>query len=834
MLAFFDRYINSVWKRLFIPLILFVLVAILETGYLSEHFRLNSDFRALFRGNNQTVKDLEALEKKVGSSSTISIIVSSPDKQKNIDFMREIAPDIKTLKDVRFVEFERDIDYLDKHALLYLSIEDLQKIKKNVKQKISKQVVRTLSLTDDNNRSNDTKKADTSAIHKELERLVSRLQQNKKKHHIRRYYEAENGTLMAMKVRLKAKNTAVSATKKIVKKMKNVVAAHHPDKHGVTVEIGGYFKNKVKEIEQINADLYSTLALCIILLVFVIFFYFRSVSAIFIVLLPLSFGVLSGITFTLFFLKEFTIVSASSFAILYGLGIDFAIHLFSRYTENKRTLKKPSHAMIATYRQTVPAIISGAITTALAFFTLVFIQFKGFSDFGFVAGVGVITSLAAILFFFPVLIFAMEKSMGMRAQAIDINTLSTVYNTLTPRGKAIIVFAAILFIASLWAAYTMPFEYRLNKLSFPKTRQEHSLTTQYEQATKKEKTDVMIRTIPTFVLTRSRAETADLTAALRSLKKNRGNRTIKIKDFLNIYTFIPDNQQQKLKIIAGIKRLIDRKIGLFDEKTATIYHTQLEPYLAVTTPVEEDKIPAWIHDRLSDKQGHIGTLTTIAFDGNKNDIKTAITIRNEYGFIKGNRKRYKARAVYFLLADIKEVLNRDVPLSILLALSMVFLTLIISFRSIRAALVVISPLIVGLLWMVGGARIFGFSFNIFNMIVIPTVVGIGIDSAIHVYHRYRDEGIDAMPVILKRTGGAVLFSSLTTFVGFISLAFARHNGMKSIGEMASIGIVTVTIANIILFPLVIYIFSSRRHFRSTPQDSGIVSKSEKNDRLNKR
>ncbi|MCK5809408.1 MMPL family transporter, partial [bacterium] len=95
-------------------------------------------------------------------------------------------------------------------------------------------------------------------------------------------------------------------------------------------------------------------------------------------------------------------------------------------------------------------------------------------------------------------------------------------------------------------------------------------------------------------------------------------------------------------------------------------------------------------------------------------------------------------------------------------------------------------------------------------------VGIGIDSAIHVFHRYREEGIENLSFVLKTTGGAVLFSALTTFVGFISLAFAKHNGMKSIGEMASVGIITVTVANIILFPLIItYLYKKAKESKKS-------------------
>jgi predicted RND superfamily exporter protein len=95
------------------------------------------------------------------------------------------------------------------------------------------------------------------------------------------------------------------------------------------------------------------------------------------------------------------------------------------------------------------------------------------------------------------------------------------------------------------------------------------------------------------------------------------------------------------------------------------------------------------------------------------------------------------------------------------------------------------------------------------MIVIPTVIGTGIDSAIHIYHRYRTSSNESMVENLKNTGGAVFFSSLTTLVGFGSVAFAAHKGLQSIGIMASIGIITVTLVNLVFFPVIIVFIQER-------------------------
>ncbi|MCK5807894.1 MMPL family transporter, partial [bacterium] len=512
MKSLFDNYISFSWRHLWIPLIFLLIAASGGVWYLSENFKLNGDFRALFEGETKTVKSLEMLESRVGSASTISILVSSPDRDKNIAFMKKIASDVQSLEKVRFVEYDRDIEYLESRGLLYLSLDELSDIQKRVQGEIAAAVSKSLSL-EDSEEEKDNDKDENVTLSNELDSLIVALNKEKGRHHIRKYFEAENGTLMVMKVRPDVRDTAVSATKQIVEELEGVVAKHNPKEFGVTVEVGGFFRNKVREIDQINKDLYSTLLLCVLLLIIVIVFYFRSLSALAVILLPLSFGILSGIALTLAFLGEFNIVSASSFAILYGLGIDFGIHLFARYTENRVLKQEPLQAMKATYRQTVPAIVSGAITTALAFFSIVFIDFKGFSDFGFIAGVGVITSLIAILFFFPVLIFLFEKSIGVRSKALPVAFLSIIFNKLKRHSGKVIVVASLLIVVSIAGITLIPFEYRLNRLSFPKIYQEDSLTRRYSRAVKKDKTDLISTSIPTFILTDSAEETLEVTRA---------------------------------------------------------------------------------------------------------------------------------------------------------------------------------------------------------------------------------------------------------------------------------------------------------------------------------
>ena len=65
--------------------------------------------------------------------------------------------------------------------------------------------------------------------------------------------------------------------------------------------------------------------------------------------------------------------------------------------------------------------------------------------------------------------------------------------------------------------------------------------------------------------------------------------------------------------------------------------------------------------------------------------------------------------------------------------------LLITFRSVVYAVVGLVPLVVGVLFMVAGMWLCGINFNSANIIVMPLVLGIAVDSGIYLINRFRRE-----------------------------------------------------------------------------------------------
>ena len=97
-------------------------------------------------------------------------------------------------------------------------------------------------------------------------------------------------------------------------------------------------------------------------------------------------------------------------------------------------------------------------------------------------------------------------------------------------------------------------------------------------------------------------------------------------------------------------------------------------------------------------------------------------------------------------------------------------------------------------WVVSG-------YAVANVIVLPMLIGMSIDSGVHLVHRHRtDEEED---VLGTSTARAVFYAALTTMLSFGSLAFAPHRGIASIGELLTIGVGLVLIAYVVVLPAVL-------------------------------
>jgi len=166
------------------------------------------------------------------------------------------------------------------------------------------------------------------------------------------------------------------------------------------------------------------------------------------------------------------------------------------------------------------------------------------------------------------------------------------------------------------------------------------------------------------------------------------------------------------------------------------------------------------------------------------------------------RRHYFLTGSNLLTGELKVLIIENLKSALWLAGLSILVVLLIYYRSFKLVFFSITPLLIGLASLFGIMTIFGLDFNFINLIIIPMIVGIGIDDGVHFTNTYRQSDHLNIGEGMFKTGRAVVLTSLTTMVGFGSISLSHYPGLKSMGYVAIISISACMIASIIVLPAI--------------------------------
>jgi hypothetical protein len=136
----------------------------------------------------------------------------------------------------------------------------------------------------------------------------------------------------------------------------------------------------------------------------------------------------------------------------------------------------------------------------------------------------------------------------------------------------------------------------------------------------------------------------------------------------------------------------------------------------------------------------------------------------------------------------------------------------LTFRAVVPALLALVPLLLGAAWTVGLMGWLDVPFNAANLLVLPLLVGVGIDNGMYLVHRFR-EGSDptgAEHPLAPSTAKAITLASLTNVVGFGSLMLSSHRAIWSLGFVVAVGVVCLWVASVTTLPGLLSLVARRR------------------------
>ena len=276
-----------------------------------------------------------------------------------------------------------------------------------------------------------------------------------------------------------------------------------------------------------------------------------------------------------------------------------------------------------------------------------------------------------------------------------------------------------------------------------------------------------------------------------------------------LHSLLPKQQADKLDLIDEISGLVNGEGAKLIKGEQKERLDELRDLLEVSRLTVED-LPGMILRKFQTIDGSRAHFAFVYPDVQLRNGKNAMAFADDVQeIVTEDGKTYYSSSASIVFSDMLRLMLRDSPMAIGVTLTVVFLIVFIDFKRLRPALLVMFPLLCGGTWMCGVMYVFGMKLNFYNMVALPTIIGMGIDNGVHLYHRYREEGPGSLTLVLRSTGGAMFVSMLTTMVGFLGLKMATHPGLNSIGLLAIIGLFASFIAAVVVLPAILQVLEQK-------------------------
>jgi hypothetical protein len=784
--------------------LLSALIVTVVAGVLAAGLKFDSSYEALLPKNAPEVKNADTVREKTGGTRQIVLAISGKDPDARIAFGRKILNKIKNLDNITAVNLEFDMQFFEDRGLWLMDAETLDALIPALEEavKIAKWQANPMHLHLDE----EDEKEELEAAWKKVDDVIDI---KRSKLPFDNVLTSEDGKYTFMLVTPSIKFSDMKAGKELLEAIHTEIDALNPKKHGVSVRSAGNLDMVQEQHKTMRTDLRNASILALILGIIIVATFTRKPIAPLVIGVPLLAGVAWTFAITRLLVGHVNIITGFLVAVLIGLGIDFGVHLFVRYQQEMEIKGlPPKEAIIRAVAGTLaPALIS-ALTTAGTFFSFAIADFRGFSEFGLIAGVGVILTLASSFLILPPLVVVTQRRKKQAAPTFNLSAgaLPGTLNT-----KATVALIMVMGLSTLYGLF------HIGDIPF---RNNFRLLRGYSEATEfldyvDENLGVGVN--PAVFLTATTENATKIEALVREQKESGqvGGKPTRIGSHFSIGDLLPKHPDELRPRIEKLRKILDDpKLDRAEKKEGERAEQLTQSRKMVKTePWHLDDIPDVFRRFLSTKDG--AEQIVFAWPRERNDSDYQATAWEEEleilsTKIDDEKIAHSKADETLIIAWIYRLIKEDSLPLLTIAAIVVLILLALDFRNFRDTLLVAFPLLVGMGMLACVLYVWRLELNMFNLIVVPSLIGIGIDNAVHIYHRYKEEGPGSLTMVVRTTGMAALLASLTTAVGFGSSLISHHLGLKSLGTLAVIGIGATFLASTVFFPCVLSLLEKRK------------------------
>ncbi|MCP4583254.1 MAG: MMPL family transporter [candidate division Zixibacteria bacterium] len=383
------------------------------------------------------VQEFDKIQKDyIGTSNSIIVVIGPQQQMK--DFADEIVPKIEPLKEyVERVDHKIEEDFIESHGLMLSKTKDLGKMVDN-RLFSDLNLAGFLTHTNDNfediyigdDESLSDKEKEDNAIRSLdgiefwIETMTKLIDDEKTEDSLVAemllvgdpYFISPDKRMLMIMIEPNFDITdieaAVASTDTIQSIIDNTLAKYQSITAGLTGTIP-LARDEMVYAEK-DMGITSIVAFALVMLLFI--FSFRMVTAPILAGLTLIISILLASGTIALFIGSLNIMTSMFAVILIGLGIDFSIHIISLYFERRAIGDNVSRAIEHTLSRSGSGIITGGLTTAIAFLTLMISQTRGIKEMGLVLGVGILSVMITTLLLLPALLVTRERIIDWRAR----------------------------------------------------------------------------------------------------------------------------------------------------------------------------------------------------------------------------------------------------------------------------------------------------------------------------------------------------------------------------------------------------------------------------------
>lgn len=539
-------------------------------------------------------------------------------------------------------------------------------------------------------------------------------------------------------------------------------------------------------------------------------------------------------------------VISIAFAVLYiGLGVDFGIHFLLRYQEKLGNGLSVKTAVCRSGGEVGVALASCTVANAIGFYAFIPTSYSGVAELGIIAGTGMVISLLVTFIIGPALLPYLSKSLV----------------TSTDNGKT---FAKLLKVSLQWrkpihiaAVLMLLFAVVL----LPQIRFDYNLLNMHDQKGEAVQTFRELLTSSDYspwyavVLSEDRDEIQPLKEKLSEL--------LEVSKVVSIQDLVPSGQNEKLAMIEEMALILgpelsmmapskDRQMVLQQPQVLVSLSTALERFINNYPDSPVSASARQLRDSTQALLDRLNTVDSSAKDKLLRSLEDSLLSTLSVALQRLNRlmeaapfseqdlptslaNRWHSRTGEYLVAvypsgDIgdNESLRRfvrsvqqvapqatGIPVISLEAgnavidafiqafsftLIGVMVALLFMLRSLKYTLLVLVPLLLSSIFTGVFTVMLDIPFNFANIIALPLLLGLGIDSSLNMVQRSIGQQDKGENLVHTSTPRAVFYSALTTLVGFGSLMFSPHEGTASMGILLTVGLAFTLICTLIILP----------------------------------